>query len=216
MTTKVTASITPRLRRALRRPRPSCSRRGRAQPLDCHGRFFHLRLPELRPAVLTKPHPYVIRAAATEHGMLEIARRGNPFMMNVQNNAVTSARMALYRDTLRTIGLDEATVAAKLDECWVWRNVYVAETDAEAEQIAVPAFVAMHEHRVAMRNRIYAEQKASILPMPPPGAAPPAHASVGARAGLWLAGDCCGETGPAESDWGRRSDHAVPTWADDL
>jgi alkanesulfonate monooxygenase SsuD/methylene tetrahydromethanopterin reductase-like flavin-dependent oxidoreductase (luciferase family) len=41
----------------------------------------------------------------------------------------------------------------------------------------VPAFVAMHEHRVAMRNRIYAEQKASILPMPPPGAEPPAHAS---------------------------------------
>jgi alkanesulfonate monooxygenase SsuD/methylene tetrahydromethanopterin reductase-like flavin-dependent oxidoreductase (luciferase family) len=86
--------------------------------------------------------------------------------------------MALYRDTLRTIGLDEATIAAKLDECWVWRNVYVAETDAEAEQIAVPAFVAMHEHRVAMRNRIYAEQKASILPMPPPGAEPPAHASA--------------------------------------
>jgi alkanesulfonate monooxygenase SsuD/methylene tetrahydromethanopterin reductase-like flavin-dependent oxidoreductase (luciferase family) len=150
----------------------------KGQPLDFHGRFFHVRLPELRPAVLTKPHPYVIRAAATEHGMLEIARRGNPFMMNVQSNAVTSARMALYRDTLRTIGLDEATVAAKVDECWVWRNIYVAETDAEAEQVAVPAFVAMHEHRVAMRNRIYAEQKASILPMPPPGAPLPAHASA--------------------------------------
>jgi alkanesulfonate monooxygenase SsuD/methylene tetrahydromethanopterin reductase-like flavin-dependent oxidoreductase (luciferase family) len=147
-------------------------------PLDFRGRFFHLRLPELRPAVFTKPHPYVIRAAATEHGMLEIARRRNPFMMNVQNNVVTAARMALYRETLRAIGLNETTIAAKVDECWVWRNVHVAETDAEAERIAVPAFVAMHEHRVAMRNRIYAEQKASILPMPPPGAAPPAHASV--------------------------------------
>src|SRR3984885_7223276 len=76
-------------------------------PLDFRGRFFHLRLPELRPAVFTKPHPYVIRAAATEHGMLEIARRRNPFMMNVQNNVVTAARMALYRETLRSIGLDE-------------------------------------------------------------------------------------------------------------
>jgi alkanesulfonate monooxygenase SsuD/methylene tetrahydromethanopterin reductase-like flavin-dependent oxidoreductase (luciferase family) len=36
----------------------------------------------------------------------------------------------------------------------------------------------MHEHRVALRNRISAEQGASILPMPPPGAAPPVHASV--------------------------------------
>jgi hypothetical protein len=31
---------------------------------------------------------------------------------------------------------------------------------------------------VAMRNRIYAEQKASILPMPPPGAPLPAYASA--------------------------------------
>ena len=148
------------------------------EPLDFHGDFFRLRLPELRPGVRTKPHPYVIRAAATEHGMLEIARRGQPFMMNVQNNFVTAERMALYRDTLRSVGLDEAGVAAVADECWVWRNVYVAETDAEAERVAVPAFIAMHEHRVAMRNRIYAEQKASILPMPAAGAAPPAHASV--------------------------------------
>jgi alkanesulfonate monooxygenase SsuD/methylene tetrahydromethanopterin reductase-like flavin-dependent oxidoreductase (luciferase family) len=110
--------------------------------------------------------------------MLEIARRGNPFMMNVQSNAVTAQRMELYQRTLRGIGLDDATVAAKADECWVWRNVFVAETDAEAERIAVPAFLAMHEHRVAMRNRVYAEQKASILPMPPAGAAPPAHAAI--------------------------------------
>lgn len=150
----------------------------KGEPLDFRGRFFDLRLPELRPAVFTKPHPYVIRAAATEHGMLDIARRGNPFMMNVQNNMVTAARLALYRDRLRAIGLDDATISAKVEECWVWRNVYVAETDAEAERIAVPAFIAMHEHRVAMRNRIYAEQNASILPMPAPGAAPPAHASV--------------------------------------
>jgi alkanesulfonate monooxygenase SsuD/methylene tetrahydromethanopterin reductase-like flavin-dependent oxidoreductase (luciferase family) len=145
--------------------------------LEHHGRFFNLKLPELRPSTYTKPHPYLIRAAASEHGMLEIARRGDPFMMNVQSNAVTTARMQLYRQALHDIGMDEATIAARVAECWVWRNVYVAETDAEAERIAVPAFIAMHEHRVAMRNRIYAEQGESILPMPAPGAAPPAHAS---------------------------------------
>jgi alkanesulfonate monooxygenase SsuD/methylene tetrahydromethanopterin reductase-like flavin-dependent oxidoreductase (luciferase family) len=149
----------------------------KGQPFEHHGRFFDVRLPELRPGVFTKPHPYVIRAAATEHGMLDIARRGNPFMMNVQSNAVTAQRMALYQATLREIGLTDAAIAANVEQCWVWRNVYVAETDAEAERIAVPAFIAMHEHRVAMRNRIYAEQHASILPMPAPGAAPPAHTS---------------------------------------
>ena len=150
----------------------------KGEPLSFRGQFFDLRLPELRPGVFTKPHPYVLRAAATEHGMLDIARRGQPFMMNVQSNAVTAQRMALFCETMRGLGMNEAEVAAKAYECWVWRNVYVAETDAEAERIAVPAFVQMHEHRVAMRKRIYAEQGASILPMPAEGAAAPAHASV--------------------------------------
>jgi len=35
--------------------------------------------------------------------------------------------------------------------------VFVAETDAEAERIGVPAFQAMVESRAAMRNRIYRE-----------------------------------------------------------
>jgi alkanesulfonate monooxygenase SsuD/methylene tetrahydromethanopterin reductase-like flavin-dependent oxidoreductase (luciferase family) len=150
----------------------------KGQPMHHQGPHFNVRLPELRPAPYTKPHPYVIRAAATEHGMLEIAKHGKPFMMNVQNNATTVARMGLYKQTLRGLGLDEATVAARTAECWVWRNVYVAETDAEAERVAIPAFIKMHEHRVAMRQRIFDEQGASILPMPARDAAPPPHASV--------------------------------------
>jgi len=142
---------------------------------EYHGEFFNLKLPAFRPIPYTKPHPYVIRAAATEHGMLDIARRGRPFMMNVQSNETTAQRMELYRRTLRFIGQDEAEVAANADACWAWRNVFVAETDAEAERIAVPAFHAMHEHRVAMRLRVYEEQGVSIVPMPAPGAAPPAR-----------------------------------------
>ena len=79
---------------------------------------------------------------------------------------------------LRELGLDEATIEARVEECWVWRNVFVAETDAEAERIAVPAFHAMQELRVAMRNRVYQEQGVSIVPMPAPGAAPAARTVV--------------------------------------
>ncbi|WP_428486821.1 LLM class flavin-dependent oxidoreductase [Rhodopila sp.] len=150
----------------------------KGEPLEHHGEFFDLKLPGLRPAVYTRPHPYVIRAAATEHGMLDIARRGKPFMMNVQNNTVTAQRMQLYRQTLRDIGLNEAAVAARCEECWIWRNVCVAETDAEAQRIAVPAFTNQLERRAEMRNRVYQEQGRSILPMPPADAPPPSHASV--------------------------------------
>jgi alkanesulfonate monooxygenase SsuD/methylene tetrahydromethanopterin reductase-like flavin-dependent oxidoreductase (luciferase family) len=147
-------------------------------PVNHQGRFFSARLPALRPVPFTRPHPYVLRAAATEHGMIDIARRGRAFMMNVQNNDVTAHRMRLYAQTLREAGLEEAAVTARLDECWVWRNVFVAETDAAAERIAVPAFVRMHERRVEMRERVWQEQGASILPMPAAGTAPPPHASV--------------------------------------
>jgi alkanesulfonate monooxygenase SsuD/methylene tetrahydromethanopterin reductase-like flavin-dependent oxidoreductase (luciferase family) len=148
------------------------------KPVEHHGRFFDVKLPALRPAPFTQPRPYVIRAAATEHGMLDIANRGRPFMMNVQSNEVTAQRMALYRGGLREAGLDDAAIARTVDECWVWRNVYVAETDAEAERVAKPAFEAMHEFRVEMRNRVYSEQGKSILPMPVAGAVAPPHAQV--------------------------------------
>ena len=110
--------------------------------------------------------------------MLHIARQRKPFMMNVQSNAVTQHRMDLYRHTLREQGCDEATVARNVDECWVWRNVFVAETDEAAARIAIPAFEAMHEQRTAMRRRVYEEQGVSIVPMPAPGTAPAARMVV--------------------------------------
>ena len=147
----------------------------KGEAFEYHGKFFDLKLPAFRPMPFTKPHPYVIRAAATEHGMLDIARRGRPFMMNVQSNEVTAHRMDLYRQALRDIGQDDPAIARNTDQCWAWRNVFVAETDAEAERIAIPAFTAMHAHRVAMRQKIHREQGASILPMPAAGDQPPAH-----------------------------------------
>jgi alkanesulfonate monooxygenase SsuD/methylene tetrahydromethanopterin reductase-like flavin-dependent oxidoreductase (luciferase family) len=142
-------------------------------PLEYHGKFFDLKLPALRPSTYTKPHPTVIRAAATEHGMLDIARRGNPFMMNVQSNAVTIQRMQVYRQALRDIGMNISEIASRVGECWVWRNVFVAETDALAKRIAVPAFINQLERREEMRKRVFREQGKSILPMPAPGTPPP-------------------------------------------
>lgn len=110
--------------------------------------------------------------------MLHIAHHGRPFMMNVQSNEVTRHRMDLYRRTLREQGMDEAAVARTVDECWVWRNVFVAETDAEAARIAIPAFEAMHSFRAEMRQRVYEEQGVSIVPMPAPGTAPAARAMI--------------------------------------
>jgi alkanesulfonate monooxygenase SsuD/methylene tetrahydromethanopterin reductase-like flavin-dependent oxidoreductase (luciferase family) len=145
------------------------------------GRFWHLKVPQLRPRPFTKPHPYMIRSASSEAGMVEIARHGRPFMMNVQSNDVTRQRMALYRRTLREGGHDDAAIARLVDQCWVWRNVFVAETDEEAERLGVPAFTQMVEQRSALRNRVYRETGDRIKAEPidgRPARADPGHALI--------------------------------------
>ena len=140
------------------------------------GKYWTLDVPMLRPRPYTKPHPFILRAASTEASMLELARRGRPFLMNVQSMAVTRRRLELYRRTLHEAGYSEDRIAENLGNCWVWRNVFVAETDAEAERCGVPAFQAMVESRAALRNRIYRETGLRIAV--PESDLPSARASV--------------------------------------
>ena len=122
------------------------------------GKYWNLRLPLLRPRPYTKPHPAIVRACASEEAMLGMAREGRPFLMNIQTNEVTRARMDLYRKTLRESGHDEATLRRCVDDTWIWRNVFVAETDAEAARLALPAFETQQAFRMEMRKKVYEEQ----------------------------------------------------------
>ena len=122
-----------------------------------HGRFWQLKVPMLRPRPYTTPHPPLIRGASSEHSLAELARQGRPFLMNVQSIAATRHRVALYRDAMREAGYDEAAVAHNLARSWVWRNIFVAATDREAERVGVPYFEEMTRSRAELRNRLYAE-----------------------------------------------------------
>ena len=126
-------------------------------PFTHEGRFWHLKVPMLRPVPYTAPHPRLIRAASGEHSLVELARQGRPFLMNVQTLDATARRVGLYRDAMREAGYGDDAIAANLGASWVWRNLYVAATDAEAERVGVPYFEQMTRARAELRNRIYAE-----------------------------------------------------------
>lgn len=130
--------------------------------LEHDGAFWKLWLPMLRPRPYTKPHPFLIRASGSEGSMLDMARQGRPFMMNIQTDDVTRTRLDLYRKTMADAGFDDAHIAAACEQCWVWRNVFIAETDAEAERIGIPLFKEQREQRARMRNRILAERGESM------------------------------------------------------
>src|SRR6185437_4864766 len=53
------------------------------------GRFWQLDVPLLRPRPYTQPHPIVIRGSSTDASLIELARQGQPFMMNVQSLETT-------------------------------------------------------------------------------------------------------------------------------
>ena len=122
------------------------------------GKFWNIRLPLLRPRPYTKPHPPIVRACSGEEAMVGMARAGRPFLMNIQSNDVTRHRMDLYRKTMRESGFDEAAVARSVGDTWIWKNIFVGETDAEAERLAMPAFKAQQAFRSAMREKVYKEQ----------------------------------------------------------
>ena len=130
---------------------------------DHAGRFWQLQVPMLRPRPYTKPHPPMIRGSSTEPSLVELAREGKPFMMNVQSLETTSRRVDLYRQTMREAGFGEERVAVNLEASWVWRNFYVADSDEAAVRIGIPAFETMTRDRAEMRNR-YAAIGQRIVP----------------------------------------------------
>ncbi|MDE0813907.1 MAG: LLM class flavin-dependent oxidoreductase [Alphaproteobacteria bacterium] len=144
------------------------------------GEFWDIRLPLLRPRPFTHPHPYMIRACSGEESMVAMAKAGRPFMMNVQSNDVTKHRMELYQQTMRDSGFDDERIAQNMSECWLWRNVCVADTDAEAAEIGIPAFHRQTEFRGVMRARIHKEQGVTLAKTPVAGVvqSKPARAQV--------------------------------------
>jgi alkanesulfonate monooxygenase SsuD/methylene tetrahydromethanopterin reductase-like flavin-dependent oxidoreductase (luciferase family) len=148
------------------------------EPVEHHGKYWNLKLPMLRPRPYTRPHPLIIRSCSTEESMLGMARNRRPFMMNVQSNDVTKCRMDLYRQTLRAQGMTETEVTRLVDDCWVWRNVFVAQTDAEAERVGVPLFQEMQKQRAAMRERVFKEQGVRLQSHAPGPSAPAARTVV--------------------------------------
>ena len=134
------------------------------------GKYWQLEMPALRPQVYQKPHPPIIRACSGLESTLDMARQGRPFLMNLQSDDTTRQRVELYRSTMAEGGYGEEAIAQNLAESWVWRNIFVADTDAEAESVGVPYFRAMRaylsENRTRMNTVEELDAQASVVAGP--------------------------------------------------
>ena len=133
------------------------------------GKFWNLRVHGLRPRPYTQPHPAIYRSSSSEASLLALGRAGRLILINATSNEITRKRVDIYRRGLREAGLSDATIAAQVGKIWVWRTIYVGETDAEAEAIGRPAFVKMIEFRGALRQEIRRQRGVILSPDRGPG-----------------------------------------------
>jgi len=108
------------------------------KPIEHHGKHWNFKFPILRPTPWTKPHPPYLRAVSSEESTLLQAKKGRPFLMSGPTEE-TIKRVQLVRDTMRASGFGDAQVAHAVGESWVWKHIYVAESDQEARDIGMKA-----------------------------------------------------------------------------
>ena len=131
------------------------------------GKYWNFSLPELRPDVYQKPYPPIIRACSSIDSTLEMARAGRPFMMNIQDDETTIDRFSQFRNVMAESGYDEERIEQTVANSWVWRNIFVAETDVEAERIGAAAFTSMREYLNGNRHKLNtAEEMARVTAGP--------------------------------------------------
>ena len=121
-------------------------------PLVHDGKFYQLRLPELRPRPRQRPHPPIWYSASSAGSVREYGRRGAPLLMariplaRRAPSASPSTRRAWPRaaSTRRPSG-------ELREQAAVWRFVHVAESQAQAEDELAAALRQTRHHMVHAR-----------------------------------------------------------------
>ena len=102
-------------------------------PVTYSGRYFRVQVPELRPRPVQRPHLPLWRSAISPSSFSECGRLGVPILTARLPVARIKERWAAYEAGLDAGGHDAATKARLLAQSALWRNVYVAESNAQAE-----------------------------------------------------------------------------------
>ena len=121
-------------------------------PLVHDGKFYRLRLPELRPRPHQRPHPPIWRSASSAAGLREYGRLGAPIMLARVSLSRVPERLALYEAGLAESGLPGERQRELREQAALWRFVHVAESQAQAEDELTQALLQTRRHMVHARE----------------------------------------------------------------
>jgi alkanesulfonate monooxygenase SsuD/methylene tetrahydromethanopterin reductase-like flavin-dependent oxidoreductase (luciferase family) len=124
----------------------------REAPLAYNGKYFQVQIPELRPRPFQRPGPPLWRSVISPGSFTECGRLGIPILTARLPVERIKERWALYEAGLEQGGHDEATRASLREKNALWRNVYVAESDAQAEDELSALLLETRAHMMHVRE----------------------------------------------------------------
>ena len=102
-------------------------------PFTYEGAYYQVQIPELRPRPYQRPHPPLWRSVISPASFTECGRLGMPLLTSRLSVARLADCWKLYQEGLEAGGHDAETQRHLLEQAAVWRNVHVADSDAQAE-----------------------------------------------------------------------------------
>ena len=123
-----------------------------ATPFEHTGTYFKVRVPELRPAPVQKPHPPLWHSAASPGSFRACGERGALLMTLRLPLGQIANRLGQYREGLDASGLGDAQQKELVRKAAIWRWVYVGESRAEAEDQLSAALIETRRHMVHARE----------------------------------------------------------------
>ena len=121
-------------------------------PLKYDGKFHSIEIPELRPRPVQQPGPPLWRSVISPGSFEECGRLGIPILTARLGVEKIKDRWNTYEAGLRAGGHDEATHNRLMKQIALWRNVYVADSDAQAEDEICQLLLDTREHMMHVRE----------------------------------------------------------------
>ena len=124
----------------------------REAPLNYDGRFHKVHIPAIRPKPVQQPGPPLWRSVISPGSFKECGRLGVPILTARLPVERIKERWATYEAGITEGGHDERTRARLLAQSALWRNVYVAESDAQAEDELAGLLTETRAHMMHVRE----------------------------------------------------------------
>src|SRR6185436_15880982 len=124
----------------------------REAPLTYNGKFHKIHIPAIRPKPVQQPGPPLWRSVISPGSFKDCGRLGVPILTARLPVERIKERWATYEAGIDEGGHDERTRARLLAQSALWRNVYVAESDAQAEDELSTLLLRTRAHMIHVRH----------------------------------------------------------------